>query len=30
MRKQLADAEELALRMDKKIIKFLKDSLAKQ
>ena len=30
MRKQLADAEELAMRLDKKIKKFLKDSLEKQ
>ena len=30
MRKQLLDAEELALRLDKKIKKYLKDSLEKQ
>ena len=30
MRKQLIDAEELALRLDKKIEKYLKDSLEKQ
>ena len=30
MRKQLDDGEELALRLDKKIKKFLKDSLEKQ
>ena len=30
MRKQLVDAEELALRLDKKINKYLKESLEKQ